>query len=120
MTYFIFYKIQRPARQQMIPLTSGHVQDSDDGLSIHLDRNIKVAFLNTAANIAEHHMRTLAQPVIVFRVFKGKRKDTEIAEIGLVDASKALHDLSADPEITRRQRRMLPAGPLTVIFSTDH
>src|SRR5208337_2650398 len=104
----------------MLSLTYGHVQYGYEGLSIHLNRNLQVTFLNSAANITEHNIRTLVQPVIVFRVFKGERKDPEIAKIGLVDACKALHDLGADPEIARRQRRMLPAGPLAVIISSDH
>src|SRR5208337_2336758 len=104
----------------MLSLTYGHVQYGYEGLSIHLNRNLQVTFLNSAANITEHNIRTLVQPVIVFRVFKGERKDPEIAKIGLVDACKALHDLGADPEIARRQRRMLPAGPLAVILSPYH
>src|SRR5512144_495121 len=101
----------------MFPLAFGHVQDRHDRPSVDLHGDLPVSPGYPRLHIGEYDLRSLREEFIVLRVFEGKRQDAEIAEIGLVDAGKALNDLRADTQKPRRKRRVFAARSLAVVLA---
>src|SRR5574341_1089884 len=104
----------------MLSLPLGHVQDRyNNGPAVHLNGNLPVSPLDPFPDVRERHLHAFCNAVIVLRVLERKRENAEVAEIRLMDAGEALHDLGADPEIPGRQGRVLAARSLAVVLAAN-
>lgn len=91
--------IQRPPCEEMLALAVRNIQDRHDPAAVDLYGNFPVPLLDTLSNVGKHDLGPLVHLVIVKGIFEDEGKDSEVAEIGLVDPGETLGDLDAHPEV---------------------
>jgi len=80
----------------------------------------KAAFLKAAPELGDSEPVSLLNPVKLIRVYKYQREDTEINQVGTMDAGIRFCQDGLDPEVHGDQSSMLATGALTIIFPGHH